>query len=132
MSNKKYIERFEQLIRVLRGLSPHERRKHFNMRNWGIETECGTTACAAGFCGLDPWFRRRGFRLAKTDADSSLRVIETKNHLGWDALHDYFGYDATIGADIWTRESAKVFKDPRTVGDVIKAAKARIKELKNA
>jgi hypothetical protein len=129
--NQKYIERFEQLIRVLRDLPRHERRKHFNMYNWGVETECGTTACAAGFCGLDPWFRRRGFKLARSFG-SPIRIIETKNHHGWDALHEFFGYDAVMGTLECTPESAQVFNDPRTVGEVIRAAQARIKQLKAA
>lgn len=57
------IERMEQMLRVLGGLNKHERRKHFNMGTWGEKTPCGTVACAAGHAGLDPWFRRRGFRL---------------------------------------------------------------------
>jgi hypothetical protein len=33
------------------------------MSQWGKLTDCGTVACAAGTCGLDPWFRARGFTL---------------------------------------------------------------------
>jgi hypothetical protein len=56
-----YVERWEQVLRVLEGLTPHEREKHFFMGIWGQETACGTVACAAGHCALDPWFRERGF-----------------------------------------------------------------------
>ena len=62
-TNREKIERWENVLRVLRGLSRHERKKHFSMANWGVKTACGTVACAAGFCGLDPWFKRRGLKL---------------------------------------------------------------------
>lgn len=55
------LERWEQALRVLKGLTPHERQKHFYMGTWGEETDCGTIACLAGHCSLDPWFRERGF-----------------------------------------------------------------------
>src|SRR6266478_9843916 len=63
ITRKEKIARWEQVLRVLRGLTKHERKKHFNMSFFGEKTACGTVACAAGHCGLDPWFRRRGFRL---------------------------------------------------------------------
>lgn len=63
VSIEQKIERWQQAIRVLKGLSPHERRKHWNMAWWGERNECGTIACAAGHCALDPWFRRRGLQM---------------------------------------------------------------------
>ena len=63
LSKAEKIERWKQAVRVLEGLSPHEKRRHFNMRVWGEKTDCGTVACAAGHCGLDTWFRRRGLSL---------------------------------------------------------------------
>lgn len=59
--NRKYIERWTQALRVLTKMSKHERERHFDMSHWGQKTECGTVACLAGHCSLDPWFRRRGF-----------------------------------------------------------------------
>lgn len=55
------IERWRNVLRVLLSLSPHERQRHFAMNTWGEPTPCGTVACAAGHCGMDPWFRARGF-----------------------------------------------------------------------
>jgi hypothetical protein len=57
------VERWEHVVETLRGLTPHQRKKHWDMSDWAYETECGTVACAAGHCGLNPWFRRRGFKL---------------------------------------------------------------------
>lgn len=57
------IERWENCGRVLYAMPQHERERHWDMGNWGRLTECGTIACAAGHCGLDPWFRERGFKM---------------------------------------------------------------------
>lgn len=67
-SHAERIERWENAIRVLQGLSRHERRKHWNMGWWGNKTACGTVACAAGHCGLDPWFRERGLKMDFTES----------------------------------------------------------------
>lgn len=56
-----YVERWEQALRVLEAMTPHEREKHFNMGTWGEKTACGTIACLAGHCSFDPWFHARGF-----------------------------------------------------------------------
>lgn len=35
----------------------------FNLDGWAEKaTSCHTTACACGWAGLHPWFRRKGFR----------------------------------------------------------------------
>lgn len=56
-----YLERWQQALRVLEGMTEHERTQHFNMGTWGEKTDCGTVACLAGHCALDPWFSERGF-----------------------------------------------------------------------
>jgi hypothetical protein len=62
-THKERIARWENALRVLEELTPHERKKHWDMGWFGEKTDCGTVACAAGHCGLDPWFRRRGFKM---------------------------------------------------------------------
>lgn len=57
------IERWVNVERVLAAMPEHERQHHWDMSTWGKKTTCGTVACAAGTCGLDPWFRERGFKL---------------------------------------------------------------------
>lgn len=107
----------------MHGLSRHERAKHFNMGHWGQKTDCGTSACAAGFCGLDPWFRRRGFRLEVLDGIcSEFMNLEYREHLDWEAVYHFFGEDGMY--------PHPVFEAPTSVGGVIKAAKKRIKALK--
>lgn len=66
------VERWENALRVLQQMTTHERRRHFNMGSWGQKTECGTIACLAGHCSIDPWFKHRGFT-------SAFEKI-TKNH----------------------------------------------------
>lgn len=55
------VLRWERVETVLTGMSEHEIDNHFDMSAWGRKTDCGTVGCAAGQCGLDPWFKRRGF-----------------------------------------------------------------------
>src|SRR5262245_7421790 len=134
-NNAKYIKRLEQLIRVLRGLSRHERNKHFYMGTWGSETDCGTTMCAAGFAGSDSWFRKRGFKFYKDR--SGLYGIKYKKGYGWTAIDDFFfGYDTWAAALTDPNhtypdpdESEKIFRVPTSVTEVIRAARARIKTL---
>jgi len=144
---KEKIERWVNAERVLTSLPKHERAKHWNMRHWGVETECGTVCCAAGHCGLDPWFNKRGFilkpvkleKLIETYAPSLLEkdnVPKTLKELdevigpveaGRGGFmndvqtYDFFGY----GAD-------KIFgnSDNRSVNQVIKEVRRHIKNMK--
>jgi hypothetical protein len=108
-TTKQLIERWENVLRVLRALTPHQRRKHWNMETWGTKTECGTVACAAGHCAMDSWFRRRGFKYGK-----HLELIMF--------APDFFGHEGTNNIFYNT--------EPRSVGQVIKEVRAHIKELK--
>lgn len=63
IDKKERIRRWERVLHVLKKMTPHEREHHFNIADWGRKTSCGTVACVAGHAGLDPWFRRRGFRI---------------------------------------------------------------------
>jgi hypothetical protein len=126
LTDDQKIERWENVLRVLRSLTPHQRKKHWDMGDWGRETECGTVACAAGHCGLDPWFRRRGFQLnfvpnayfnAESDEPSDRSVC--KMPVDPERFFGYVGYD-----EIFTNGAMN------TVDEVIVAVKAHIKQLK--
>lgn len=136
-TKKQLIERWQNVERVLRELPPHVKRKHFDMATFGYETECGTVACAAGHCGLDPWFRRRGFRMDLTnemvwliEEDLGSRtpihpLKEQRLRLDWSkSPRDFFGED---GAE-------KIFYNQvrRPVGQVIREVRAHIKELQSS
>ena len=107
------IERWENAVRVLRALTPHERRKHFNMEFWGEKTDCGTVGCAAGHCGLDPWFRRRGFKLEFDHYGSGDLSTDVEKFFDADGVLAIF-YDPTV----------------RSVGTVIKEIQQHIKNIK--
>lgn len=51
------VESWRQALRVLQGMTTHERLAHFKMHHWGRRTRCGTVACIGGHCVLDPWFQ---------------------------------------------------------------------------
>lgn len=113
------IERIDQAVRVLVNLPRHERRKHWYMGSWGEQTLCGTSACAAGHCGLDTWFRRRGLSL-KFDGIGE-PVGNTGRFYGGDVLR-FFGEDAA--------ECVFVNGAIRTVSDAIRALKKYAKDLR--
>lgn len=115
------VERWENVLRVLRALPEHERQKHWDMSTWGEKTECGTVACAAGHCGLDPWFRERGFELNFRESRHVPGAwIES---LDSEAVEQFFGDDGTD--DIFLNG------DIRPVEDVISEVEDYLAELKD-
>lgn len=113
------IERWQNALRVLEQMPQHEREHHFQMSTWGINTACGTIACAAGHCGLDPWFQERGFILRKctscvSKCDQLVLSIEAE---------DFFD---DVGAN-------EIFYDgnTRTVEVVIEEIKTHIADLQS-
>lgn len=115
VTTAEYIERWEQARRVLENLTPHEREKHWDMRKWCSLTDCGTAACAAGHCGLDPWFRERGFQL--NFFRNRIRPYQISRTRG------FFG----------VRGSRFIFWNltPRSVEQVIKEIDGLLTELRN-
>lgn len=115
-SHKQQVERWENVVRVLRALTPHQRRKHWNMGEWTQATECGTVACAAGHCGMDPWFRRRGFKMGPKNLRDpwSLELFSYPE--------DFFG---EVGS-----QSIFYGNGKGTVSQIIKKVDAHIKRLK--
>lgn len=125
------IKRWEHVNIVLSGLTPHEKRKHFYMGDWAQKTECGTIACAAGFCGFNPWFRRNGFTLkfvkeADTPGGNPVSYFNLRTGEGGGNIADYvakfFGHSG----------SQAIFYNgsERPVSEVVKEVKDYIKELK--
>lgn len=122
------IRRWEHVDLTLKNLSPHEKRKHFNLGEWGKKTECGTVACVAGHCGLDPYFRRQGFKLefkfVSFHFGSKEGYWEMDNDIANDA-HAFFGNEGYhlvfLGEDV---------KGKQTVSDARKAVQRYVKELK--
>jgi hypothetical protein len=82
----KQIERYTEAIRTLKALPAHVKKEHWNMGDWGSDTECGTVACAAGHCGVDQWFIRRGLKLHVKVG----KRLEINDNFSRDA-NDFFG-----------------------------------------
>lgn len=119
------IERWQNALRVLEELTPHERIKHWSMGWWGTKTDCGTVACAAGHCGLDPWFRRRGFQMnfePRYWVGTSGRVQDWRVQMS--SAADFFGY----------RGAERIFYNgrSRSVAQVITEVKDYLHELTTA
>lgn len=132
-TNAQLIERYTQLIRVMRKLTRHERTRHLNMHKWGIKTECGTQMCAAGFCGTDTWFKRRGFSIVPDGLNAGELTVSYKRRGSrrldsWHALREFFG----DRDDLQNNMDHPVFGKPDTYGEVIRAAQTEIRELKAA
>lgn len=124
ISRKALIERWENCLRVLQSLTPHQRRKHWDMSKWGEVTDCGTVACAAGHCALDPWFQRRGLKMTFVQKIDEWGEEHTDVKFDEDLVPVFFGETGTL----------QIFYDTnrRTVSAVIKEIKDYIKRLKTA
>jgi len=115
------IERWEQCQRVLEAMPEHERRHHFDMANFGMETACGTVACAAGHCALDPWFQSRGFAMTRCQG-SECSDRNCKIYILSLSIDRFFGLKGS--------QSIFMNMEPRSVETVIEEVKAHIASLK--
>lgn len=118
INTKQKIERWENVLRVLRALTPHERKAHWDMSQFSMQTSCGTIACAAGHCAFDPWFRRRGFAISLRRIDEE---ISTNGRWIGSVVKEFFGEH---GANTIFFNG-----DRRPVGEVIKEVLTHIREL---
>lgn len=131
-TQKQLIERWENVLRVLQGLSAHQRRKHWDMSNIAYATPCGTICCAVGYCGLDPWFRRRGLKteieplppeVGDDEIDGyGLGMVQAR-HSSSD-VDTFFGDEGTYTI-FWNATR-------RPVGQVIREVRMHIKRLRAA
>lgn len=134
----KLIERWQNVLRVLENLSPHERRNHWDMATFGMQTDCGTVACAAGHCSLDPWFRRRGFAAEFDDGE----LNPTRDREWPDMVEGFFGVPInsfdSLGPDpdrtSLEYQGVRIFynMNQRPVSQVIKEIRAFICMLERA
>ena len=92
----KYIKRLEQVVRVLEELP---REKRFDLRTW---MTCGTTACACGWAGMDPWFWRRGFKTRKVGRTAAYDV-SYKSYAGMWGVRLFFGLTPYYGNRLFSR-----------------------------
>lgn len=106
------IERWSNAGRVLQAMPAHEREHHWDMGKWGLKTDCGTIVCAAGACGLDAWFRDRGFKLTFPRGSREGKISDVAG---------FFGLEG----------SAKIFFDgrARTVDTVLGEVRGYVSQL---
>lgn len=52
-----------------------------------VPHNCGCTACATGYAGLDPWFVERGF---ETTLSGDI-YYKNKGQEGWEAVYAFYG-----------------------------------------
>lgn len=129
-THKEQIARWENAVRVLKNLTPIQRKKQWDMGFFGERTECGTVCCAAGRCGLDPWFRKRGLKLdfvlksydVQKDDDSEETVKL------W-TMADGFAYN--VGTFFGDGSEDIFYNDnSRSVNKVLKEIQAHLKNLR--
>lgn len=124
------VLRWERVETVLTGMSEHEIDNHFHMGTWAAKTKCGTVGCAAGQCGLDPWFKRRGFGIK----------FEPASWGGWKMDWEGFlpavffgpvGYDRVFLANVVSTPLRGLDRRPRVQHKmVLKILRRYIRELK--
>lgn len=129
ISQAELIERWENAERVLVNMPEHERKEHWCMSAWGTQTPCGTIACAAGHCGMDPWFIERGFELVPLSQVKGSRHSvgylfrdDRENEISDRPVTEFFGYDGT----------RRIFYNPspRSVDCVIAEVRRHIQRLR--
>jgi hypothetical protein len=85
-------ERLLRVAQLLEKLKP-TKEKHFSLSGWFYqEPKCGTTACACGWVGTDPWFNERGFTLKYTALGRKGRAAypRYKGFEDWEAIMQFF------------------------------------------
>jgi hypothetical protein len=138
------IERWEKGLEVLKTMTPHERTNHFNMAAWGVKTDCGTVACAAGHFSLVPWFRKRGFRSVwrKPVYKEQQAVLDPTMGRSWglmireffyfdENLEDHYAWDNASELDQIAYRGAQVlFDGRRNHAEVVRHVEGTIARLK--
>lgn len=90
-------------------------KKNFDISLFYDQKECGTVACAAGWAGLMPCFRKRGFKINDNG------YPKYKNDYGFRAVEEFFGLGSSesrhlFSATNYNWENVK----PEVVSDRIK------------
>ena len=124
------VERWENALRVLKFLPPEVKKKHFDMASWGYTApECGTNACAAGYCGMHPWFIERGLELLPEKISKS---AFKKGEMGIGIFKGYSVNSSPVGLFFGHKGANKIFYDgtDRSVTQVMKEIRNHIKDMK--
>lgn len=133
MSTETYRERFDNLLRVLRGVQSHHTDEEFNLLTWYTDGslssyECETSACAVGWCCQDAWFQQQGLTLLKERYYISYPVFSGFKE--WYAVREFFGIDESTATFLFSEESyAELEFDFVPVEEVIERIEMFIKDF---
>lgn len=114
MSTEIYRERFDNLLRVLRGVQSQHNDEGFNLLYWYSDKsladhECATSACAVGWCCQDPWFQEQGLSLhTELVHDIENFYLSYPVFFGlqeWHAVRSFFGIDESTARFLFCEES---------------------------
>lgn len=98
----RFVERLTQAVRVMEGLSETDM-SNFTLEAWAEQRPTGLCACIAGHCGLDPWFRERGF--VTTVEEEGLGKINMFPEV-------FFGTTTPFYARFYPLKPGEMFEDP--------------------
>lgn len=102
-----------EAIRILKTIPP----SRFDMGRFASFTTCGTIACIAGHCAMDPWFNTQGFTLRTAHP----HIPAFAGHEGRRAIAKFF--------DLSHAQVAHVFYANRKQTPTTQTAIASIKRL---
>lgn len=81
-----------------------------------IPDMCGTTACACGFAGLDPWFRKQGF---KTTFHGELKFVTSEvDEEHFEAVEEFFGIDEGTAMNLFYPDHYRHLEDGGSLANV--------------
>jgi len=84
---------------------------------FSIPHKCGTTACAVGYMGLDPWFRSQGLQTHLTGELTYTDRLQDRTRFNWGAVAEMFSISISDAEDLF-QASAYDGAEP-TVEDVL-------------
>jgi hypothetical protein len=132
-TDEQKVERWENVLRVLRSMTPHQRKKHFNMSTWAEKNDCGTIGCAAGLCSFDPWFRRRGFKgefVERVPDDGPICSFRFANRMFPEDFFGTVGHERVFVNEEFTDMEGE-YAGPAVHRKVLAAVRDYIKDLKS-
>lgn len=121
---KMNVERLQHLQAILQSIKVPKSGLGFNLRDWHrVRPDCGTTACACGWAGLDPVFNEQGFSLTdKLSGSDGLIPMFTDNGYtvhGWTAVELFFGLTYGESDYLFSANSYEKIASPKDVANRI-------------
>lgn len=93
-----------------------------------IPDKCGTTACACGFAGMDPWFRQQGFKTSLYGDISYITRTQGLEHFS--AVEEFFGIESDDALELFTSTTYRDVEGGGSLANVRARVAAFLEELK--